>query len=346
MTFEARKALVDLTSEHPAWSLPATSFDTLREAFGAGWEVGAVSTNTSNDRDRSNSPIGKEDIYDGAEVYLGWGIPRKVVRAALGTLKWVHSAAAGVGASITEELCSSGTVFTNSRGIHAEPVSDWVIAAIGFCARGFHEAVAAQRDRRWARQAMTASDVALTEYSSMRVGVVGLGGIGMAVARKCAALGMEVRAVRRLASAPLPANVTWVGGPDELHELAANSDILVLALPHTGATVNLVDDSVFRALPRGAYVLNVSRGGILNETALLANLESGHVRGCVLDVFANEPLEREHRFWNHPRVFMTPHVSAVTDRFWGREVALMIENVGRFLHGDRLRNVVNLEAGY
>jgi glyoxylate/hydroxypyruvate reductase A len=193
---------------------------------------------------------------------------------------------------------------------------------------------------------MTASDAELTEFSSLRVGVVGLGGIGMAVARKCTALGMEVRAVRRLASAPKPAEVTWVGGPHELADLAANSDVLVLALPHTGATVNLVDDLVLRALPRGAYVLNVSRGGILDETALLEQMESGHIRGCVLDVFAEEPLDRGHRFWSHPRVFLTPHVSAVTQLYWGREVALLVENIGRFLQGNRLRNVVNLEAGY
>ncbi len=138
----------------------------------------------------------------------------------------------------------------------------------------------------------------------------------------------------------------WGGGGVDLHELAAQSDVLVLALPHTGATANLVDESVLRALPRGGYVLNVSRGGILDESALLAQLENGHIRGCALDVFAKEPLGRGHRFWSHPRVLVTPHVSAVTRLYWGREVALMVDNVGRFLKGDQLRNVVNLEAGY
>jgi len=322
------------------------SLETLRGAFGSGWEVCGVASNTSNEKGGSDSVVNQDSLYEGAEVYFGWGIPRKAVRGRSGTLRWVHSAAAGVGASITAELRASRITFTNSRGIHAEPVSDWVIAAIGFCARGFHEAVAAQRERRWARQHLTASEVRLTEYSSLRVGVVGLGGIGGAVARKCAALGMEVRAVRRDVSAPKPAVVSWVGGPAELPQLAANSDVLVLALPHTGATVNLVGDSVLRVLPRGAYVLNVSRGGILDEAALLAQLENGHVRGCVLDVFAKEPMESEHPFWDHPRVFVTPHVSAVTHLYWGRELALIIENIGRFLQGDRLRNVVNLEAGY
>ena len=312
-----RKAVIDLASQHPAWSLPAMSLEVLRRAFGSGWEVCGVASHTSNERGRSDSVVDQANLYEGAEVFFGWGIPRKVVRGGLETLRWVHSAAAGVGASITAELRASEITFTNSRGIHAEPVSDWVIAAIGFCARGFHEAVAAQRESRWARLPLTASEARLTEYSSLRVGVVGLGGIGGAVARKCAALGMEVRAVRRCVSTTKPAEVSWVGGPEELTELAANSDVLVLALPHTGATANLIGDMVLRALPRGAYVLNVSRGGILDETALLAQLESGLIRGCVLDVFAGEPLDREHPFWDHPRVFVTPHVSAVTHLYWG-----------------------------
>ena len=335
-----------MASEYPVWSLPPGSLEVLREAFGSSWEICEVTANTSDNSYGCGKRLDDVGSLEGVEVYFGWGIPRRVVGAASGTLKWVHSAAAGIGASITDELRASGAVLTNSRGIHAEPVSDWVIAAIGFCARGFHEAVAAQRERRWSRKALTESDVRLPEFSALRVGVVGLGGIGKAVARKCAALGMEVRAVRRLVSGTVPAGVSWVGGPDELPKLAANSDVLVLAVPHTGATANLIGESVLRALPRGAYLLNVSRGGILDETALLAQLESGHIGGCVLDVFATEPLERTHAFWSHPKVFVTPHVSAVTRHFWGREIALIVENIGRFLRGDRLRNVVNLEAGY
>ena len=324
--------------------MPASVGETLQNAFGSGWELCCGLPDVPDHGDGSGGA--PPNSYAGAEVYFGWGVPRKVVAAASGTLKWAHTCAAGVGASLTEELRASGAILTNSRGIHAEPVSDWVIAAIGFCARGFHEAVVAQNDRRWAKPEMASIEAGLTEFSALRVGIVGLGGIGMTVARKCAALGMEVRAVRRRVSVPKPAGVCWVGGPDQLLELASNSDVLVLSLPHTEASANLVGASVLQALPRGAFVLNVSRGGILDESALLAQLESGHIRGCVLDVFAKEPLDSEHPFWDHPGVLITPHVSAVTRHFWDREVALMVENVGRFLRGDRLRNVVNLEVGY
>ena len=99
-----RKALIDLASENPVWALPAQSFEMLREAFGAGWEVKTVPPSPSNEKSRFSGSIDPANIYEGAEVYFGWGIPRKVISAALETLKWVHSGAAGVGASITEEF--------------------------------------------------------------------------------------------------------------------------------------------------------------------------------------------------------------------------------------------------
>jgi phosphoglycerate dehydrogenase-like enzyme len=101
-----------------------------------------------------------------------------------------------------------------------------------------------------------------------------------------------------------------------------------------------------QALPRGAFLLNVSRGGILDEQALLKHLRNGHIRGCVLDVFASEPLDKGHPFWDERSVLITPHVSAVTDRFWEREIDLIVGNIELYLQGDRLRNVVNLEVGY
>ncbi len=341
-----RRAVVELGSHHPVWRLPPDSLEAIKRTFGRDWEVLSLSSlQASNRGDRQNSTMVKAS-YDGAEVYFGWGIPGTVALHAAGMLRWAHSAAAGVGASITDDFRASDAVLTNSRGIHAEPVSDWVVAAIGFCARGFHRAARAQSERRWDRESFTANEAVPTEFSSLRVGIVGFGGIGRAIARKCAALGMEVRAVRRNISGPKFADLVWLGGADDLLELSANSDVLVLALPHTDATDNLVSESVLRATPRGAFVLNVSRGGILDEEALIEQLDAGHLQGCVLDVVSREPLHREHPFWDHPAVFLTPHVAAVSNRFWDREIDLICDNIGRYLRGDKLRNVVNLEAGY
>lgn len=341
-----RRALVDLASEHAAWTIPSNCVVALRSAFGPGWAVREIEGSDKAHADASHRAPNEPGSYECVEVYFGWSVPRNVVAESAGTLKWAHTGAAGVGGSINEQLGSSGVVLTNSRGIHAEPMSDWVVAAIGFCIRGFHAAVAAQKERHWTKQPFTSVDARLAEFSSLRVGIVGFGGIGSAVARKCGALGMEVRAVRRRISGNEPSALSWVGGADNLQELAAQSDVLVLTVPRTTETTNLIDDAVLRALPRGAYLLNLSRGGILDETALLGCLKDGHVHGCVLDVFATEPLDSAHPLWDEPRVLVTPHVSAVSDRFWERELDLIIENIGRFLRGDRLKNVVNLEAGY
>jgi phosphoglycerate dehydrogenase-like enzyme len=120
----------------------------------------------------------------------------------------------------------------------------------------------------------------------------------------------------------------------------------VIAVPHTRETVRLIDESVLALLPRGAYVLNVARGAVLDEEAVVSHLDSGQLAGCVLDVCGAEPLPEDHEFWCNPKVFVTPHVSGVSHGFWKREMALILENIGRHKKGDRLRNLVDMESGY
>jgi phosphoglycerate dehydrogenase-like enzyme len=280
------------------------------------------------------------------EVYFGWGISGDVISAAGNTLGWVHTAAAGVGGSLTPELRSSGAIITNSRAIHATPIAEWVLAAISFCARGFLTAVAAQGDHRWAKAELASLDTPIRELSDLRVGIIGFGGIGQAVARRCHVNGMQVRAVRRNPARNCGESVQWVGGPDDLLELASLSDVLVIAAPYTSETRRLVDASVLGSMPAGSYLLNVARGALLDEEALLVHLNSGQLAGCVLDVCDTEPLPADHPFWAHPKVFVTPHVSGVSHHFWDREVGLITDNVKRYLQGTRLKNVVNLVAGY
>ncbi len=341
-----RRVVVDLVSPRPRWSITPEAAAAIRRAFGRGFDVVEVSAATSSDGDGGAGSPEAAQAARGAEVYMGYGVPRAVAQAALGSLRWAHSAAAGVRATLSPEFLATGAVLTNAKGLHAEPMADWAVTAIGFCLRGFHYAVAAQREGRWTKDEFTDGRVAVREFAGTRVGLVGLGGIGGAIARRCAALGMEVRAVRRRPRAPKPRGIRWVGGPAQLPQLAKQSDVLVIAAPDTSATRGAVNDAVLRALPRGAYVINLARGNLLDEQALLMHLESGHVAGCVLDVFAAEPLPQDHPFWRHPRVLVSPHVSAVSDRFWERETALLVDNIRRYCRGARLKNLVDLEAGY
>jgi phosphoglycerate dehydrogenase-like enzyme len=166
------------------------------------------------------------------------------------------------------------------------------------------------------------------------------------VARRAVALDMTVAGVRRRPERGGPRGVSWVGGPDALPRLAAESDCLIIAVPHTGATAGMVDRRVLQRLPQDAVVVNVSRGSLLDEDALLDLLDTGRLRGAALDVFTVEPLPAGHPFWSHPRVLVSPHVSAVSRRFWERETALIVDNIRRYLGGAPLVNVVDLEAGY
>ena len=281
----------------------------------------------------------------GARVYMGYGIPAEVLEAGLG-IEWVHSGAAGVGSSLGPEMLSSEVLFTNSAGIHAEPMSETVLAMIFHFARGLDLAVRAQREGRWSARSYWAADAPVTEVGGATVGIVGYGGIGRAVARKAAALGCRVRAVRRRRAAGGGDGVEVVAGDDGLKYVLSWSDYLVLTVPETGDTRGMMTPERLFAMKPGAVLINVARGRLLDEDALLEALNSGHLRGAGLDVFREEPLPAGHPFYAHPNVVMTPHVSATTRRFWDRETDLITDNIGRFVRGEPLRNLVDKDAGY
>jgi phosphoglycerate dehydrogenase-like enzyme len=340
-----RRAVLDLKARRDVWRLPPWAAREIRSAFGRGWRVEEVKSWADSDGDGGRSAAARRAVR-GAEVYIGFGITPDVAAAGQGSLRWVHSAAVGVGGSLSPELRRTGARFTNSAGVHAEPMADWTVAAIGMCLRGMPLAIDAQRGRRWVKDAFTKAPVPVREFAGTRVGIVGLGGIGMAVARRCVALGMEVRGVRRHPARPRPKGIAWVGGPGAVRTLARRSDVLVVAAPRTRRTDGLIDAKTLRALPRGAHVINVARGALLDEAALRVQLDQGGVASAVLDVFAREPLPRSHWAWRHPRVVVTPHVSAVSSRFWERQTALITENVRRYRAGETLRNLVRWSEGY
>src|SRR5438552_9137545 len=243
-------------------------------------------------------------------------------------------------------LAGTGIVLTNSAAVHAEPIADWTIAALAYFARGLDLMRAFQAAEHWASAELTAVPVPFREFAELRLGVFGLGGIGGAIARRGIALGMSVAGVRRRPARGGPTGVRWVGGLVDLPRLAAESDCFVIAAPHTAEKRGAVSRAVLERLPPDAVVVNVSRGTLLDETALLDALDASRLRGAALDVFDAEPLPAGHAFWRHPRVLVSPHVAAVTARFWERETGLIVENIRRYLAGSPLVNTVDPEAGY
>jgi phosphoglycerate dehydrogenase-like enzyme len=339
------RLVVDLASPRAAWRVPHEVVEAIRGALGAGWEVVEVAAPAASDGDGGGGSPESVRVARGAEIYLGYGVSAAVVEAGRGTLRWAHSGTAGVGASLPH-LRGTGIVLTNSANVHAEPLADWVLAAIGYFARALDRMLEAQRAERWARDEFADLRHPVFELRDVRVGVLGLGGIGTAVARRALALGMGVAGVRRRPERGGPDGIRWVGGLGDLPRLAAESDCLVIAAPHTRETTGAVTRGVLERLPPGAIVVNVSRGSLLDEGALRELLDRGRLRGAALDVFATEPLPSGHPFWRHPKVLVSPHVGAVTTRFWARELGLIVGNIARYLGGMPLQNVVDLEAGY
>jgi len=337
-----RRLVIDLASPHAAWRVPATAVSTIQAALGPGWEVVEVAVPTA-----SGGPGTLEAVAAvcGAEIYLGHVVPAGVVEAGLDSLRWAHTVTAGVAPSLPH-LRGTHVVLTNSAGVHAEPIADWVIAAIGYFARGLDRLREFQAAGRWAWAEFADFAVPVRELSELRLGVFGLGGIGGAIARRGLALGMSVAGVRRRPARGGPPGVRWVGGLGDLARLGAESDCFVIAAPHTAETSGAVSRALLERLPPDAIVVNVSRGTLLDETALLDLLDASRLRGAALDVFAAEPLPAGHPFWRHSRVLVSPHVAAVTARFWERETGLIVENIRRYLAGSPLANAVDLEAGY
>jgi phosphoglycerate dehydrogenase-like enzyme len=337
-----RRLVVDLASPFAAWRIPTAAVGTVGAALGPGWEV--VQVHVPGGDGGSGSPDAVAAAR-GAEIYFGYAVPAGVAAAGQGTLRWAHTATAGVGASLPS-LAGTGIVLTNSAAVHADPIADWTIAALAYFVRGLDRTLAFQATEHWGTGELTEVPVRVREFAELRLGVFGLGGIGGAIARRGVALGMSVAGVRRRPARGGPAGLRWAGGLGDLARLAAESDCFVIAAPQTAETRGAVSRAVLERLPPDAIVVNVSRGTLLDETALLDLLDASRLRGAALDVFAAEPLPTGHPFWRHPRVLVSPHVAAVTARFWERETGLIVENIRRYLAGSPLANTVDPEAGY
>jgi len=343
-----RRAVLNFRDVRPVWAIPDRAVAAIRAAFGAGWEVVCVDAPADGRGDGGAAAPEVVEAMRGAEVYLGFGLPREVLRAALegpaATLRWAHTGTAGVGSLLHPELAEHGVTLTNSAGTMGPPMAESALAMMLHFARGLDVAVRAQAERRWAADDWAACAPA-RELGGATLAMVGLGGVGRELAVRARALGMRVLAVRRSGTEG-PEGVEVRAGEGALGQVLPHADYLALTLPGTAETRGLIGAAELAALPAGAVVVNVGRGEVLDEDALVDALRSGHLRGAGLDVFATEPLPADSPLWTLPNVLITPHVSATSQRFWERESALIVENVGRYLRGETLVNQVIVARGY
>jgi phosphoglycerate dehydrogenase-like enzyme len=272
-------------------------------------------------------------------------------------LTWVHSASAGVERVLTAAGRERGLVVTNARGVFSDPIAEYVLMMILAVSRRLPQLLELQRERTW-------QPLEGAELHDVTIGIVGLGSIGTAVARLAGAFGCRVVATRRRSepdastaaagdggdggpqSGEPSRGIDRLTGPEGLPELLAESDFIVLAAPLTPATEGLIDEAALASVKPGAWLINVARGRLVDERALLRALRDGPLGGAVLDTFRDEPLLPGSPFYDLPNVIVTPHTSWSSGRVLDRSVELFCDNLKRYARGEPLLNVVDPSIGY
>lgn len=277
-----------------------------------------------------------------AEILLGSGNADRIA-AILKTapkVRWVHTFSAGVDRLVATGLIRrEGVVFTNNSGAYDIPIAEHVMAMLFAIARGLPAYLAAQRRGEWIQ------GVPHAELRDATLVVLGLGSIGGELARVASGAGMRVIGVRRNASRSAP-GVERIVPPDRLVEVAREADYLAVTAALTPLTEGMVSAEVIAALKPTAWLVNIARGPIVDEAALLGALREHRIGGAGLDVFDVEPLPADSPFWTLDNVILTPHVSGNSPQVRERSLALVVENVRRFKAGEPLLNVVDRDAGY
>jgi glyoxylate/hydroxypyruvate reductase A len=271
------------------------------------------------------------------DVYRPQGddLPRRAPR-----LRWIQFSSSGIGALVQQMgLVASPILITNAAGIHRTPLAEFVLLAMLYFAKRMPRILADQRRHRWER-------CAVGTLRGATLGVVGLGAVGQEIVRLARAAGVRVVAVRRSAGARDEADVEAVYGPGRLSDLLAESDYVALTVPLTGETTRLIGQAELAAMKPGAVLINVCRGAVVDEQALIAALQSGRLGGAALDVVEHEPLPPESPLWDLPNVLITPHSMSTAIGENELAVDLFCDNLRRFLAGEPLRNVFDRERGY
>ena len=294
--------------------------------------------------------VSREGLADGpiddVEVLLhGWLAPDAFERvlARAHDLRWVHSAAAGVERLLTPAGRARGLTITNGRGVFSRPIAEYVLMMALAVNRRLPQLLELAAERTW-------QPLEGRELRDTTIGIIGFGSIGRAIAELAAPFGPRILATRRSGALhpgeePLPPGVE-LAGPAAFGEVVSASDFVVLAVPLTPETEDLVDDRVLALMKRTAWLVNISRGRLIVERALLRALREGTIGGAILDTFREEPLQPDSPFYGLPNVIVTPHTSWSSGRVLDATVELFAENLRRYAAGEPLLNTVDPGAGY
>lgn len=290
-----------------------------------------------------NTPVACESAAPQAEVILNWQSGAAVLEQIwpmVQRVRWVHTRSAGLDGLLFPALVESPVTLTNARGVFSEILGEFTIGAVLFFAKDFRRLVLSQMAGQW-------DQFDTVEIRAQTLGLVGYGDIGRAVASRAHAFGMKVVALRRrpelTRSDPY---VSEVFSPQRKHEMLTQSDYVVIVTPLTPDTRGMIGAPEFAAMKPSAVLINIARGPVVDETALVRALHERRIRGAALDVFDTEPLPAGHPFYKLDNVLLSPHSADQTSDWKERTMRLFLENFRRYRSGEPLLNVVNKKLGY
>ena len=289
--------------------------------------------------------------YDGlpkelpdTDIFVGYSLRAEQLKAAR-KLKWIHSTAAGVAQLMYPELRDSGILVTNPSGIFSVPMAEHTMGLLLALARNFPDSVRQQGHKHWSQQELWDKPQHLTEINGRVLLIVGYGSIGREVAKRARAFEMNVWGVTRSGEGDRT-HAERIFPAAKLHEALPEADYVLIAAPETAETRHLIGVAEITRMKRGARLINVGRGSLLDEAALVRALDSGALLGAAIDVAKLEPLQAESPLWKAPNLLITPHTSGVSDRLWDRQAGVLLELLERWFDGRELFNRVDFARGY
>ncbi len=273
------------------------------------------------------------------DILFGFVPPKNVISRAP-KLKWMQVTSAGVDRHQGTEIWQSKVILTGVSGIHATPISEFVLGLMLMFAKNTPLSFKMKQTREWQRYMVHT-------LRDKTVGIIGLGHIGREVARLAKAFGMKVIATRRsVKQAGKARNTDLLLPRGRMKELLNASDYVVLTLPLTPETRHIIGEAEFKEMKPTSYIINIGRGGLIDQEALIRTLDKKQIAGAGLDVVTPEPLPKESRLWDFDNVILSPHISGGMEDYMMHATELFCENLKRYLNGKKLLNVIDKKKGY
>jgi phosphoglycerate dehydrogenase-like enzyme len=290
------------------------------------------------------TPEAFERAAEEATVIFSWGFSRDLLRKVVTMsprIRWVHTRSAGLDTLLSPELVESPAVLTNGSGVFSQSLGEWVVAAMLYFAKDLGRLVRSRMAGKW-------DPFDVVEISGKTVGIVGYGDIGRAVATRARALGMRVLGVTRRGPLLYHVNplVDQIFGPQDRIRMIEQSDYVVVTAPLTAETRGMIGDAEFAAMKSEAVILNVGRGPVINEAAMIRALSEKRIKGAALDVFDQEPLPEGHPLYQLENVLLSPHCADHTPDWLEAAMRFFLDNFQRYKKGEPLLNVVDKQLGY